>query len=824
MSYRLKLQAAFLFLGLVAVGITGYEASESAANALSQATYDRLTAVRQTRCRQIERYFEDLRTHVLALSADESTIAAFEEFDRAWVQINSAISPKVREALDAHYTTHYPAEKAVWFPSEPRTLSLQYHYIAANPHRLGAKDLLLSAPDAGIYDRTHRRYHPTLHRYLSAFRFYDIFLINSQGRILYTVFKEIDFGGDLRAAPYNTTSLAKAFEKAIALNDQESTAIEDFAFYPPSHMSPASFLAAPVWRRGEPVGVLAIQISINEINRVMTANRNWREEGLGETGQAYIVGPGGTLRSDQRIELEQPEEFFRRLRGRAIPPETIERMQRNHTSVLNLQASPEVIARRDARSPGTQPGTRDGGVPVLRSDAPLRVPGLDWWLTAEIDTAEAFAPVVDLRRRMMIYAAGIALAMVLAAGWLGRSVTRPVLALAFGARRFGAQDFSVRIPVTSTDEIGQLAESFNTMAADLQRTTVSREHLNGILESLINAVLVVDAGRNASAAELLNAPITFANPAAVDLLGGMQGRVLGNPLCSILTGEDEALRSLWRPLLDQGRLPAVETTFVPPGKPPVPVLLTAAFVTGHGGVTTGVVCAAQDITERKLAETALRQKQLELEHLAGRLIAAQEEERSRLARELHDDLTQRLAAVAIEAGNATRLPPTERNASLDRIKEQMARLSQDVHGLSRRLHPSTLDDLGLLAAVESECRGFFERGGPPVDLHHEGDFDSLPKDAQLALFRIVQESLRNIRRHAQASEVSLRLTRGPAAVKLEIVDNGKGFLRNQPGWRPGVGLASMEERARLLNGSFHVTSTPSQGTRITVSLPFEVPA
>ncbi|MBS1824488.1 MAG: HAMP domain-containing protein [Acidobacteria bacterium] len=807
MSYRLKLQAAFLLLGLAAVGITGWEASVGANAALRAATYDRLTAVRQTRCRQIERYFEDLRNHVLALSTDESTIAAIEEFDRAWSQI-PAPSVETTHLLQSHYAQHHPKEILTWFPADRRTIALQYHYIAANPHPLGAKDLLLSAPQSGPYDRTHLRYHPTLHRYQSAFGFYDIFLINAQGRLLYSVFKEIDFGGDLRARPYNTTSLAKAFEQAIALGEPETTVIEDFVFYAPSHMTPASFLAAPVWRRGEAIGVLAIQVSIEEIDRVMTANRNWSEEGLGRTGQAYIVGPDGTLRSDWRTELENPAHHSRP----------------GHTIVLQQKASPEVVALMHTRTPGTDIGLRDAKTPVLRSYAPLDVPGLNWWLTAEIDSEEAFAPIAQLRRRIFLYGIGIALALILAAGWIGRSVTKPVLALASGARRFGAQDFSVRIAVTSRDEIGQLAESFNAMAADLQRTTVSREQLHGILESLLNAVLVVDGSRHTSTADFLDAPITFANPAAVELLGGFAGKVLGNPLRSILPEETEALRTLWRPLLDQGRLPAIETIFLPYGRTPVPVLLTAAFVTGRKGSDAGIVIAAQDITDRKLAETALRQKQKELEHLAGRLIEAQEEERSRLARELHDDLTQRLAAVAIEAGNATRLPPVERNASLDRIKDQMARLSQHVHGLSRRLHPSTLDDLGLVAAIESECRGFFERGGAPVDLHVEGDFTPLPKDTQLALFRIVQESLQNIRKHAEASEVSIRLERGPAAVKLQVSDNGKGFLRSQPGWRAGVGLASMEERARLLDGSLHITSAPAQGTRITVSLPFEEPA
>jgi signal transduction histidine kinase len=212
----------------------------------------------------------------------------------------------------------------------------------------------------------------------------------------------------------------------------------------------------------------------------------------------------------------------------------------------------------------------------------------------------------------------------------------------------------------------------------------------------------------------------------------------------------------------------------------------------------------------------------ELETLAGRLISAQEEERSRIARELHDDLTQRLAAVAIEAGRMEKHPeslPGDLRAGLERLKREMAQIADDVHGLSRRLHPAILDDLGLTAAVEAECRGVLERGGPWVDFTPQGDWSSVSRDTQLALYRIIQESLRNAHRHSGASEVTLRLQNTGSEAALEIRDNGQGFDRKAPGWRPGLGLASMEERTRLLGGTFAVHSQPGEGTVIRASIP-----
>ncbi|MDX1982160.1 MAG: HAMP domain-containing protein [Bryobacteraceae bacterium] len=602
-SYRSKLQAAFVLLGLAAIGVTGWEAWAGAESALRAATYDRLAAVRETKSRQIERYFQDVSSHTTALAADESTIAALESFAAGWKELDGSGRPA---ELRAYYESRIGArmreagdDAGAWFPADGRQQTLQFHYLAANPHEVGAKDLLLSAPGAGLYGRTHERYHPTLHRYQSAFGFYDIFLIDAGGRILYTVMKEIDLGADLSAEPYRSTGLGRAYRRAAALANSESSVIEDYTPYPASYFAPALFVAAPVFRAGARIGVLAIQISVNEVNRVMTGDGNWSKEGLGATGQSYIVGGDGRLRSDVRIELEHPDEYLAQLGRWGVSKRDVDRIRRYRTAILNLPVSAELATR--SREDGTEAGTDFLGVPVLRSHRPLIVPGVQWSVIVEIEAQEALGPVRGLRRRVLVMGLLIAAGFFLAATLLANSVTRPVLALAEAARRLGGRDFGARIEVESQDEIGELAASFNRMAEDLDKSTVSRR---------------------------------------------------------------------------------------------------------------------------------------ELEILAGRLIRAQEDERARLARELHDDLTQRLAAVAIEAGRLNRLPEAEheqRRTGLQRIKEQIGKISADVHALSRGLHPSALDDLGLVAAIEGECRGFFERGGPPVEFTHEGTFAEAPKDVQLAL-------------------------------------------------------------------------------------------
>jgi len=178
-----------------------------------------------------------------------------------------------------------------------------------------------------------------------------------------------------------------------------------------------------------------------------------------------------------------------------------------------------------------------------------------------------------------------------------------------------------------------------------------------------------------------------------------------------------------------------------------------------------------------------------------------------------------LAAAAVHAGRLEKVAEEPVRAGLVKLKQEMAAISDEVHRLSRRLHPAMLDDLGVAAAIEAECRAVFERGGPLVELKIQGPFDDVSKDVQLGLYRITQETLRNIQRHSGAREAHLRLTRVADGVELAIQDRGEGFDRTQPGWRPGVGIASMEERTRLLGGKFQLESRRGHGTRLLVWLP-----
>jgi signal transduction histidine kinase len=247
-------------------------------------------------------------------------------------------------------------------------------------------------------------------------------------------------------------------------------------------------------------------------------------------------------------------------------------------------------------------------------------------------------------------------------------------------------------------------------------------------------------------------------------------------------------------------------------------------------ISTPLMFLAASIREQENAEQTLRESEEryrnrveEQADLAGRLIIAQEEERKRLNRALHEDLNQQVAALAIGLGRLGRQLSqgdlAVRN-EITKLETKTTLLSERVSSLSHELHSPTLEHVGLVAALKLLCAEFTDRENVSVTLAVEGAITDIPAEIALCLYRVAQESLRNIAEHSGAKSARLILTETADALALRIVDQGIGFDPLKAKERRGLGLASIEERTRLSHGSFEIESHPGSGTELKVSIPF----
>ena len=230
-----------------------------------------------------------------------------------------------------------------------------------------------------------------------------------------------------------------------------------------------------------------------------------------------------------------------------------------------------------------------------------------------------------------------------------------------------------------------------------------------------------------------------------------------------------------------------------------------------------------EIAERKIVENALRASNRRIEDLAGRLITAQEEERARLARELHDDITQQIASLSISLTSLKRRLPsdlTERHVEVDGLQQKATALSEAVRHLSHGLHPTVLKHFGLVVALKGVCAEFGSLKTIEVVFHADDRLTDIPEAVALCLYRVAQEALHNAARHAHAHRVEVSLAVVEKELELRIADDGRGFDRAEQ--RRGLGLSSIDERVRLVAGRMEIRSEKGRGTELRVRAPLHV--
>ena len=500
-SLAAKLFAVLLLLGGGAVLVTSLIGYLESREALEESILNGLTIARKSKARQVEAYFRNIRTDVIQLAASKMVLEAAREFRAGFDELDgqdvpadmrskladwyeAKFMPQVRQHLDKDVSLEE------YLPRGAGATWLQYYYIAANPHREGKRAILDDAGDGSAWSRQHAVYHPLLRAASAGYGFEDLMLVDPRsGHMVYSVEKDADFATSVRRGPYKSSKVAVAVARCSIATERTTVCFEDFAPYAPAHGDPEAFMAVPVFDQGQVIAVLIAQLTTEEIDNVVTGDRQWRQEGFGNTGEAYLVGSDHMVRSAPRAYFENPDRYFVELKAGGESQANIDAIRRYESPVLHQRVDTRAVRSALAGVEGTGDIVGYRGLPTLASWGPVTVLGTRWALVAKIDTAEAFAPIDRLRRELLLVA-GIALVVVIVTGaWLSRSLLGPLRELTSGVMRFAAGDYAVKVPVHTRDEVGALCTAFNGMVEELREKNTVIENKNRENEQLLLNVL-----------------------------------------------------------------------------------------------------------------------------------------------------------------------------------------------------------------------------------------------------------------------------------------------------------------------------------------------
>ncbi len=525
-----------------------YYAITQAKQSLIERTDAQLSSIREGKRAEINGYFSGLSGNVQLLAELNEVKTALNVASTTQPQLETLMGVDLdtaRKRLKTYYRDQFGEQFAARNSAKkinietivdslpPRTVAAQYVYIAANPNPLGKKNEMNVAGDGSAYSQMHAKFHPLAKQLVDAYKIYDLFLVDNDGNVVYTYFKELDYATNLKNGPWAQSGLGSAYTSALASKDAKKTYLIDYAPYRPSYDDVASFMSVPVTDNGVTLGVLIIQVPINEVDNIMTYAGKWKESGLGETGESWLVGSDRRPRSNSRFMAENANGFIALQRSRGRAPAELADMTSRKSTVGIMTVNTEAVARTQARETGLLSFTDYRGIEARAAYAPFEVAGLRWGIITKIDEAEINTPIAQLTRQILIAAvAALAVlgAMALLLGLrLARSINTPLSQVQDTIAKVSAGDLDARTGMQSSDEIGQLGQAFDGMlndkVAELARAQKENEQLNNSVIEIMMSVAQL-AQRDLNVKVPVSEDVTGAVSDAINMMTGSTAAAL----------------------------------------------------------------------------------------------------------------------------------------------------------------------------------------------------------------------------------------------------------------------------------------------------------
>ena len=482
LSIQSKLLIMLLSVSLVSSVIVGAIGFVNGRQSLHDSAVDQLITIRSMRAAEITDAIDSVRRDASLHSRNLSAQTLATAINTAFAELQTReIDDERRAALEAYYTDTFIPElesrsgeeygDTAFIPESAAGQYLQSEYSLFNKDFDTDYDTQLLRNDSGdgtAYSIAAERYGDYFTRLIQEAGYEDALLLDLDGNVTFSAYKGVELGTNVMTGPYRESALAKAYAEAVATNSVNTVILTDFDRWIPSLNVPAMWAVSPIGNDRGITGVMAFQISIDAINDVMTGNEGWKTQGLGDTGEVYLVGRDDLMRSTARRLVEDPEDYAKRLISGGMAPSIVDRIMQVKGTVLLQPVDTTAVEQAQAGRSGTIVGRDFIGGESVTAYAPLEIDGLDWVVIARIDTAEAFEPVNVFTRNVLLSLLGILLGVSLLSLLLAQVFTRPIHRLVGAVHRVAEGDLDVQVPQGSRDEFGDLGGAFNDMASSLR--------------------------------------------------------------------------------------------------------------------------------------------------------------------------------------------------------------------------------------------------------------------------------------------------------------------------------------------------------------------
>lgn len=548
LSVQSKLLLAFTGLTLLGITLVSWTAYATARASLLSSVERQLVGLQNSKAGILRTMLTATRNEVLALSGSDGTSAAARALATSYRKLASEpVTPAMKDAVRAFYATEFepaltartrmsPARDSL-LPNTGTAWYIHYHYLVNGGHPYGDARRFGSSTDRSEYGAALAATMTALAPSIERLGYDNVLLVDPVSLdVIFSYGQSSIAGTSLETGPYAGGSVAAIARALRTSQDEDDYKLADFEAYRPALARPTAFIGSPVFDGPTMVAIMVIRFPIGPVQNALSNNRGWEAEGLGKTGEAYLLGPDLTMRVDSRFLVQDRERFLEQLGQSRLTARTVDEVRRLGTTILTVPvADAAARAAFNGRS-GFMEIEDYRGQPVLAAYGPIDLDSLRWAVVAKIDRDEALAPLHALGRRILAVGTGLSLLASLLALGLSAIITRPIAALVAAARGVSAGNLETRVQVNAHDEFRALGEAFNEMVGNLGASRAALDAQVQANERLLLSLLPASGAAQVRGGS--GAPQSFADVTVA------YARITGFDALSRAHGEDRSMAIL----------------------------------------------------------------------------------------------------------------------------------------------------------------------------------------------------------------------------------------------------------------------------------------